>query len=56
MSIAAFVGHAGKGFDVQRGGLEYPLTLMFAVAALFCTGPGRYVVAARSRAQQALAS
>lgn len=41
MLVAAFVGHAGKGFDVQNGGMEYPLTLAVAVTALILTGPGR---------------
>jgi uncharacterized membrane protein YphA (DoxX/SURF4 family) len=54
--VAAFVGEGGKGFDVTRGDLEYPLTQMFAVAALFCTGSGRYVVDPTTRAQEALAS
>jgi putative oxidoreductase len=33
--------HAAKGFDVQRGGAEYPLTLAVILAALVLTGPGR---------------
>ena len=45
MLIAAFVGHAGKGFDAQSGGMEYPLTLAVAVTALILTGPGRLRVA-----------
>ena len=30
MLVAAFVGHAGKGFSAQAGGMEYPLTLAAA--------------------------
>ncbi|MGE3171000.1 MAG: DoxX family protein [Planctomycetota bacterium] len=60
MSVAAFVGHGGKGFDVQQGGMEYPLTLMVAAASLFLTGPGRFALGATPaptrRAQEAHAS
>lgn len=40
MLVAAFVGHADKGFAAQNGGMEYPLTLMVGVLALVLTGPG----------------
>lgn len=40
MLVAAFVGHAGKGFDAQHGGMEYPLTLAIVVLGLIATGPG----------------
>jgi len=40
MLVAAFVGHAGKGFDVTQGGMEYPLTLFAVLAGLLLTGPG----------------
>ncbi len=56
MVTAAFVGHAGKGYDVQQGGMEYPLTLLLVIAGLFCTGAGRYAFAFRRSAQEALAS
>lgn len=55
MFVAAFVGHAGKGYDVQQGGMEYPLTLMLVAAGLFCTGPGRFRLAVRPAAREALA-
>ncbi|MFM1871953.1 MAG: hypothetical protein RL398_1375 [Planctomycetota bacterium] len=40
MLVAAFVGHAGKGFSAQAGGNEYALTLLVAIVALILTGPG----------------
>ena len=40
MAVAAFVGHGGKGFDVTKGGMEYPLTLLAVVVGLIFTGPG----------------
>jgi putative oxidoreductase len=39
MLVAAFVGHAGKGFAAPQGN-EFPLTLAVAVLALVFTGPG----------------
>jgi putative oxidoreductase len=45
MLVAAFTVHAGK-FDATKGGMEYPLTLAFLVAALAFTGPGQFSVAA----------
>jgi putative oxidoreductase len=50
MLVAAFVGHAGKGFSAQAGGNEYALTLPVAVLALFFTGPGRLALGARAGA------
>jgi putative oxidoreductase len=50
MLVAAFVGHAGKGFSAQAGGNEYALTLAVAVLALFFTGPGRLALGARAGA------
>ena len=44
MLVAAFTVHAGK-FDSTKGGMEYPLTLAFLVAALAFTGPGQISVA-----------
>jgi putative oxidoreductase len=41
MFVAAFVGHAGKGFSAQSGGMEYPLTLAVVVLGLLFTGPGK---------------
>ena len=32
------------GFSAQSGGMEYPLTLAFAAAALALTGPGRFAL------------
>ncbi|MBK8101109.1 MAG: DoxX family protein [Planctomycetes bacterium] len=54
MLVAAFVGHAGKGFDVQNGGMEYPLTLAVAVTALILTGPGRMRLAPAGRLSAAV--
>jgi putative oxidoreductase len=48
MLVAAFVGHAGKGFSAQAGGNEYALTLAVAVLALFFTGPGRLALGAQA--------
>ena len=42
MLVAAFVGHAGKGFSAQAGGMEYPLTLAIMVLGLVFTGPGKF--------------
>jgi len=39
MLVAAFT--ASTGFDMQKGGMEYPLTLAFVVAGLGLTGPGK---------------
>ncbi len=54
MVIAAFVGHAGKGYDVTQGGMEYPFTLMVVTAGLFCSGPGRYAIQLPQAAPEAL--
>ncbi|MGE0711341.1 MAG: DoxX family protein [Planctomycetota bacterium] len=40
MLVAAFSAHTG--FDVQKGGMEYPLTLGAVVAGLALIGPGRF--------------
>jgi putative oxidoreductase len=45
MLVASFTVHGGK-FDATKGGMEYPLTLAFVVAALALTGPGSFSVAA----------
>jgi len=42
MLVAAFAGH--DGFDVTRGGMEYPLTLAVAVLSLALVGPGELVL------------
>jgi len=42
MLVAAFLAHSG--FDAGQGGMEYPLVLAFAVAALGVAGPGRWAV------------
>jgi len=43
MLVAAFMVH-GKAFDARQGGLEYPLTLAVALAAIAMVGPGRYAL------------
>ncbi len=43
MLVAAFMVH-GKAFDARQGGLEYPLTLAVALAAIALIGPGRYAL------------
>lgn len=43
MLVAAFKAHGGK-FNIQEGGMEYPLTLAVVTAALILTGPGRYAL------------
>lgn len=40
MLVAALLGH--DGFDVQRGGMEYPLVLAAVVPALAAVGPGEW--------------
>lgn len=49
MLVAVLTGHAGKGFSIQNGGYEYPLTLMVAVVALLLLGPGRLALPAGRR-------
>lgn len=44
MLVAAFAVH-GAAFDIQKGGMEYPLTLAVMLVALGFTGAGRYTVA-----------
>ena len=46
MLVGAFTAHTG--FDVQKGGMEYPLTLAVVCVALALVGGGRFVVAPRS--------
>ena len=41
MLVAAFLAN-GHAFDMQQGGMEYPLTLAVIVVALGLTGPGRF--------------
>ena len=41
MFVAAFVVHRGQ-FDMQHGGMEYPLTLGMVTTGLAMTGPGRF--------------
>ena len=43
MLVAAFVGHSG--FDIQQGGMEYPLTLAVVLASLGLQGPGEWTIA-----------
>ncbi len=54
MLVAAFTAHSG--FDVTKGGMEYPLTLAFVVAGLGLTGAGRYTLAAPFQAASATAT
>lgn len=42
MLVAAFKVHSG--FDIQSGGMEYPLTLAVMVIGLALIGPGRLTV------------
>ena len=44
MLVAAFVAHGG-GFDIQQGGMEYPLTLAVVLASLGLQGGGDWTVA-----------
>lgn len=44
MLVAAFKAHGGK-FNIQDGGMEYPLTLGIITAALILTGPGGLTLA-----------
>jgi len=43
MLVAAFMVH-GQAFSVLKGGMEYPLTLAVALAAIALIGPGRYAL------------
>jgi len=47
MVVAIFTAHAGKGFDSQKGGFEYPLTLAVVVVGLAIIGPGAYALGRR---------
>lgn len=47
MLVAAFTAHSG--FDVLKGGNEYPLTLAFVVAGLGLTGAGNVTAFAVKR-------
>jgi putative oxidoreductase len=37
--------HLPHGFDIQKGGIEYPLTQLLIALALLFAGPGRYSLA-----------
>jgi putative oxidoreductase len=39
MLVASFVAH-GSAFDIQKGGMEYPLTLAVVLLGLALIGPG----------------
>jgi putative oxidoreductase len=54
MLVAAFWAHGDKGFDMGKGGMEYPLTLAVVVFALILTGPGRIALAASGRRRDGL--
>ena len=45
MLVASFTVHGGA-FDMQKGGMEYPLTLAVMLTSLGLSGPGRYTLAA----------
>jgi putative oxidoreductase len=47
MLVAIFTAHAGKGFDSQKGGMEYPLTLAVVVVGLAIIGPGAFALGRR---------
>jgi putative oxidoreductase len=51
MLVAAFSAHTG--FDVQKGGMEYPLVLAALSFGLAATGPGRFALGSR-RSESAL--
>ncbi|MGE0142910.1 MAG: DoxX family protein [Planctomycetota bacterium] len=42
MLVASFTAHSG--FDVTKGGMEYPLTLAVVALGLGALGPGRYAL------------
>ena len=42
--IVAVHATSGHGFSVVKGGFEYPLVMLVALAALAVTGPGRWSV------------
>ncbi|MCA8980639.1 MAG: DoxX family protein [Planctomycetes bacterium] len=54
MLVASFTAHAGA-FNSQAGGMEFPLTLAVAAAALGLLGPGRFACAPRFSAKRRLA-
>lgn len=43
MLVASFVAHSG--FDIQKGGMEYSLTLAVFLAAIAIGGPGEWTIA-----------
>jgi putative oxidoreductase len=44
---AIFLVHLPHGFDVSKGGLEYPLTQLLIALALLITGAGAYSLRSR---------
>lgn len=44
MSMATFKSHWKKGFFAQKGGYEYPLTIMFISLFFGLAGPGTYSI------------
>ena len=48
MAVAALKEHGGA-FDINKGGMEYPLTLLVVLVGLFFTGSGRLAMAAPKR-------
>jgi putative oxidoreductase len=43
---AIFLVHAPHGFDINKGGYEYALSLLLVALGLFLSGPGAYSLAA----------
>ena len=52
MLVASFALRAG-GFDSQKGGFEFPLTLAIVTAGIGLLGPGRFTVAGLLRRARA---
>jgi len=42
---AIFLVHMKNGYDVQKQGVEYPLTLLILAVAIIAAGPGRHTLA-----------
>ena len=55
MLVGAITAHGGA-FSAQAGGMEYPLTLAVAAAALGLLGPGRFSFAPRFSSERQLAT
>lgn len=53
MLVGALTAHSG--FDVTKGGMEYPLVLAALSLGLAATGPGRFALGVRSTESRTLA-